>query len=153
MTFVTQLPGYKVYDALKESAFRMGVYVGICVFVVFAGWIIVANRMSWLSRFALERNVLAAAAFCLLAVLPILRFRRRPASLLGSGLVAWTVFSFLYRLLALYFSSLSEWHSTTQVFVIGALAYLISATIAWIVGFVLRVRATHAEAEQNHQLS
>ena len=45
MTFAAHLPGYKLYDALKDSAFRMGVYVGLCLFAVFAAWVVAANRL------------------------------------------------------------------------------------------------------------
>jgi hypothetical protein len=153
MTFAQRLPGYKTYGALKDSAFRTGVYIGLCLFGVFSVWLIVANKFTVFERVALERNILAAAAMAVFAAIPILRFRRRPGSLLGSGLIAWAIFSFLYRLSALYFTGLSQWHSAWQVFMVGALLYLIAATLAWIVGLVLRVRASHSAHGQNHQLT
>ena len=153
MTFAQHLPGYKTYHALRDSAFRMGVYIGLCLFVVFAVWLVVANKFPVFERVALERNLLAAAAMVLFAVIPILRFRRQPGSMLGAGLIAWAVFSFLYRLSCLYFSGLSLWHTAWQVFMAGALLYLIAATLAWIVGLVLRVRASHSAARHNHQLT
>jgi len=153
MTIAAHLPGYKMYDALRDSAFRMGVYVGLCLFGVFGIWLVVANRFAVFERVAFERNVLAVTATGLLAAIPIVRFRKRPGSLLGAGLIAWTVFSFLYRLSCLYFTSLSLWHSAWQVLIAGVLLYLIAATLAWIVGLVLRVRASHSAARQNHQLT
>lgn len=153
MTFAAHLPGYKQYSALKDSAFRMGVYIGGCLFATLATWVFVANRISWFDRFALERNVLTAVVLVLFAALPILRFRRRPGSLLLSGLTAWAIFSFLYRLLCLFFEGLSLWHSAAQVFMMGVLLYLLAATLAWIVGLVLRVRASHAPSRENHQLT
>jgi hypothetical protein len=151
MTFVQHLPGYRTNNALR--AFRTGVYVGLCLFGVFGLWLMVANKFPLFERVALERNLLAVAAMVLFALIPVLRFRRQPGSLLGSGLIAWAVFSFLYRLSALYFTGLSQWHSAWQVFMIGALLYLIAATLAWIVGLVLRVRASHSAPGQNHQLT
>jgi hypothetical protein len=153
MTFAQHLPGYKTYDALKDSAFRLGVYIGLCLFVVFGVWLIVANKFPMFERFALERNLFAAAAMAAFAVIPVLRFRRKPVSLLESGLIAWAVFSFLYRLSCLYFTGLPLWHSALQVFMAGALLYLIAATLTWIVGLVLRVRASHSAPRQNHQLT
>ena len=153
MTFAQRLPGYKAYGALIDSAFRTGVYIGLCLFGVFSVWLIVANKFAVFERVALARNLLAAAAMVLFAVIPVLRFRRRPASLLGSGLIAWAIFSFLYRLSALYFSGLSLWHSAWQVFMVGAVLYLIAATLAWVVGLVLRVRASHSVSRHNHQLT
>lgn len=153
MTFTAHLPGYKTYNALKDSAFRMGIYIGLCLFGVFAIWIVVANRFPLFERVAFERNVLAIAVAGLFAAIPILRFRKHPGSLLGAGLIAWAVFSFLYRLSCLYFTGLSLWHTAWQVFMAGALLYLIAATLTWIVGLVLRVRASHSTARHNHQLT
>ena len=153
MTFAQHLPGYKAYDALKDSAFRMGVYIGLCLFGVFGAWLTIANKFPVFERVAMERNLLAAAAMIVFAVIPILRFRRRPGSLLGAGLIAWAVFSFLYRLSCLYFSGLPSWHTAWQVFMAGALLYLIAATLAWIVSLVLRVRASHSASGHNHQLT
>lgn len=151
MTFAARLPGYKIYDAWKDSAFRIGVYIGFCLFGVFGVWVVVANRFPAFERVALARNVLAVAAVGLFAAIPIVRFRKRPGSLLCAGLIAWTVFSFLYRLSCLYFTGLSVWHSAWQVLVAGVLLYLIAATLTWIVGLVLRVRASHSAGRQNHQ--
>jgi hypothetical protein len=153
MTLAAHLPGYKLYDALKDSAFRMGVYVGLCLFAVFVSWVVVANRFSIFDRFALERNILAVGAMVLLAALPIVRFIRRPASLLGSGLAAWALFSFLYRIVCLFFERLSSWHGAGQVFVAGLVLYLIAATLAWIGGLVWRVRASRSASRENHQLT
>ena len=153
MTFAAHLLGYKTYNALKDSAFRLGVYIGLCLFGVFGVWVVVANRFLVLERVAFERNILAIAVTGLFAAIPILRFRKHPGSMLGAGLVAWTVFSFLYRLSCLYFASLSVWHSALQVFAAGAILYLIAATLAWILGLVLRVRASHSATRQNHQLT
>ena len=153
MTFAAHLPGYKLYDALKDSAFRMGVYVGLCLFAVFAAWVVAANRFPIFERFAMERNALTAGAMILLAALPILRFIRRPASILGSGLTAWAVFSFLYRVICLFFEGLSSWHGAWQVFVAGLVLYLIATTVSWVGGFVWRVRASHSASRENHQLT
>jgi len=153
MTFVTHLPGYKQYDALKDSAFRMGIYIGGCLFATFATWVVVANRFSWFERVALERNVIAASAILLFASLPVLRFRRKPGRVLASGLVGWAIFSFLYRLLCLFFEGLASWHGAWQVFMVGVVFYLIAATLAWVVGFVLRVRAAHSAPSENRQLT
>src|SRR4029077_6252805 len=152
MISAAHLPGYKLYDALKDSAFRMGVCVGVCRFAVFASWVVVANRFRMFERFAMERNIAAAGAMALPAAPPILRFIRRPGSLLGSGLTAWTIFSFLYRIICLFFAGLSSWHGAWQVFVPGMVLYLIAATLAWILGLVWRVRASHSASRENHQL-
>ncbi len=153
MTFAAHLPGYKQYDALKDSAFRMGVYIGICLFAAFAAWLVVANRFPIFDRFALERNLLAIAVMVLFAAIPILRFIRRPGKILLSGATAWTIFSFLYRVIGIFFAGLLSWHGAWQVFMAGIVLYLIAATLAWIVGVVWRVRAAHSAPRENHQLT
>lgn len=153
MTFAAHLPGYKQYDALKDSAFRMGVYIGLCLFGAFAAWLVVANRVPFFERFALERNILAIAVMGLFAAIPILRFIRRPGRMLVSGGTAWAIFSFLYRVTEIFFSGLSLWHGAWQVFMAGALVYLIAATLSWIVGLVWRVRAARSASRENHQLT
>jgi len=153
MTFAAHLPGYKQYDALKDSAFRMGVYIGFCLFGTFAAWLVVANRMPVFERLALERNLLAVAVMCLFAAIPILRFIRRPGSMLLSGVTAWAIFSFLYRVIEIFFTGLSSWHTGWHIFMAGAVVYLITATLSWIVGLVWRVRAAHSAPRENHQLT
>ena len=153
MTFATHLPGYKLYGALKDSAFRMGVYIGLCLFAVFAAWLVVANRFPMFDRFAFERNVLAISVMVLFAAVPILRFIRRPGSMLGSGVTAWAIFSFLYRVIGLFFAGLLSWHGAWQVFMAGVVLYLIAATLAWVVGVVWRVRAARSAPRENHQLT
>jgi hypothetical protein len=153
MPFAAHLPGYKFYDALKDSAFRMGVYIGLCLFAIFSAWLVAANRFPVFERVALERNILAIAVMALFAAIPVLRFIRRPGSLLVSGVIAWTIFSFLYRLTCLFFSGLSSWHSTSQVFMAGVVIYLIAATLSWLGTLVWRVRASHSSTRQNHQLT
>ena len=101
----------------------------------------------------MERNTLGVAAMALFGLIPILRFIRRPGSLLASGLIAWAIFSFLYRLLCLFFSALASWHGATQVFMLGIIVYLIAATISWIGSLIWRVRASHSAGRQNHQLT
>jgi hypothetical protein len=155
MTRVTHLPVYKLYNALKDSVFRMGVYIGLCLFGVFAAWLVVANRFPVFEKIAFERNILAIGAMALFAAIPILRFIRRPGSLLGSGVIAWAIFSFLYRVICLFFAELSSWHNAFQVFMAGVVVYLIAATLSWIGRLVWRVRASHSATppRQNHQLT
>ena len=153
MTFAAHLPGYKQYDALKDSAFRMGVYIGMCLFAAFAAWLVVANRFPIFDRLALERNILAIAVMVLFATLPILRFIRRPGKMLLSGAIAWAIFTFLYRVSEIFFAGLASWHGAWQVFMAGIVLYLIAATLSWVLGVVWRVRAAHSSTRENHQLT
>jgi len=130
--------------AASHAALHIGVYVGIALSVVFTAWVIVANRVPFLEPFDRERNLAAATVIGLFALVPVMRYMNAPRSLLLSGLVAWSILSFAYRLLCLYFPGLSGIHTPTQILMEGALFYLISATVAWMISFVWRVRQSRA---------
>lgn len=149
MSHVSNLPGYRWFRAFKHAPVRLGVYIGACLSGAFIAWLIVANRLAFLQPLALERNLGAAALLALLAAIPVLRFLRSPWSLLASGAVCWTIFSFVYRLLCLFFTALDDWHSTTQVFMLGLVVYLIAATLSWVVGLVWRARESESPSFHN----
>ncbi len=106
-------------------------------------WILVANRLPFLGAFDRERNMVASTLLGLFALVPVIRYMRAPRSLLMSGLAGWAIFSFVYRLLCLYFSMLSTIRTPTQVLMIGVLFYLIAATVAWLGAVIWNVRKTH----------
>lgn len=146
----THLPGYRWFRAFKHVPLRLGVYVGFCLSVIFSASLVVANRVPFLERFALERNAVSAAALLFLALIPIVRFLRSSWSLLVSGVVCWVIFSLVYRILCLFFSGLDDWHSTTQVFMLGLVVYLIAATLSWIGRLIWRARESKSAHLHNH---
>lgn len=131
---------------------RTGIYVGVFLSVVFSGWVIVANRVPFLDRFALARNLAAVAVLGLLALFPILRFWRMPGNLLASSLVGWLIFSLIYRILAMDFPGLEERYSAVQIFVLGAVVYMLVVTVSWLATIIRRARASDA-SDQNHHSS
>jgi hypothetical protein len=146
------LPGYRWFHFLPNAAIRTGVYVGVSLTLVFGAWLVIANHAPFLNRFAMERNIAAAAILCFLAAIPVFRFLRWPGHLLASGLLGWLIFSISYRVLCMIFHALSNWRGTAQVFVLGALVYMILATLGWIVGVIWRAREAH-ESHPNHHAS
>jgi hypothetical protein len=146
------LPGYRWFHFLHNAAVRTGVYIGVCLTLVFAAWLVIANHVPFLERLAWERNLAAEVVFFFLAAVPFLRFFRDPGNLLASSLIAWLFFSLCYRVLCFVFSKLSDWHSTFQVFVIGALVYMIVVTLSWIGTIISRARESHA-SHSNHRAS
>jgi hypothetical protein len=150
MPVTTHLPGYKWFHVFKNVSVRMGVYVGVCLSLVMGAWIFVANRLPFLERFALERNLAAAAALGFLFLLPVLRFLRSPGNLLASGLIAWTIFSSTYRLLCMFFELLGDKYSAFHVFMLGLVVYMILATFAWIGTMIWRARASGISHPKNH---
>lgn len=146
------LPSYRWFHVFRNAAMRTGVYVGVCITLVFTAWLVIANHAPFLERFAMERNIAAAGILCFLAAVPVFRFLRFPGQLLGSSLFGWLIFSLSYRALCIVFRELSNRLSTFQVFMLGAVVYMILATLCWIVGVIWRARETH-ESHPNHHAS
>ena len=144
------LPGYRWFHVFRNAAIRTGVYVGVCLTLVFTAWLVIANHAPFLERFALERNVAAASILGFLAAVPVFRFLRLPGHLLASSLIGWLIFSLSYRALCLVFRGLSNWHSTFQIFMLGAVVYLILTTLCWIAATSWRAREAHASHPNHH---
>src|SRR5258708_14161096 len=101
------LPGYRWFHVFRNAAIRTGVYVGVCLTLVFTAWLVIANHAPFLDRFAMERNIAAAAILCFLAAVPVFRFLRLPGHLMASSLLGWLLFNLRYRGLCLMFRRLS----------------------------------------------
>lgn len=152
----TNLPGSRRLDFLRNSAIRTGVYTGVCLSLVFTAWLVIANQVPVLERFAFERNVAGAGVFVFLAAVPVLRFLRWPGNLLASSMIAWVIFSVVYRILCLIYHALGDWHSTFQIFMVGAVSYMMFTTLSWIGAIVRRVRAaevSHPKPQPKHHES
>ena len=134
-----------------RAAFRIGIYLGIALSAVLTAWVIVANRVPFLEPFDRERNLAATTLIGLFALVPILRYMSAPRLLLISGLVGWAMLSFCYRLLSLFFPGLSGIRTPTQVLMLGVLFYLISATVAWMISTVWRVRQSDSSHSRVHR--
>src|SRR6266404_1241457 len=137
------LPGYRWFHVFRNAAIRTGVYVGVCLTLVFTAWLVIANHAPFLDRFAMER---------FLAAVPVFRFLRLPGHLMASSLLGWLIFSVSYRALCFIFRGLSNRLSTFHVFVLGAVVYMILTTLCWIVGVIWRAREAH-ESHPNHHAS
>ena len=150
MTVRADLPAYGSFHVFRNASVRTGVYVGVVISIVFSGWVIVANRIPVLDRFALVRNLAAVAVLGLIALIPILRFWRMPGNLLASSLVAWVLFSLSYRVLCMRFAGLAERFSAVQIFVLGAVLYMLVVTLSWIWTIIRRARASHVSHPNHH---
>jgi hypothetical protein len=73
-----------------------------------------------------------------------------PGHLLASSLIGWLIFSLSYRTLCLIYRGLSNRMSTLQVFVLGALVYMILATLSWVAGVIWRAREANASHPNRH---
>lgn len=136
-------PGYRWFHFLRNAPIRIGIYTGVCLSLTLAAWIIIANRAPLLEPFAQQRNMAASLLLILLAAMPVLRFLRAPADLLVSGLIAWTLLTITYRVLTFFFVLLEVYYTAFHVFVLGAVAYLLFATLSWVGIMMWRARGEH----------
>jgi hypothetical protein len=142
MPVFAKLPGIRWFSFLKDVALRTGIYAGVSLSLIFTAWLLIANRAPLLEPLALERNIIATALLALFACIPLLRFYRSPSELLISGLLAWSLLALTYRIFCFKFVLLEEYYSTFHVFVLGAVSYLVFATVSWIGTIIWRVHAT-----------
>ena len=150
MSVRAHLPGYSNFRVLQNAAIRTGVYAGVCMSAVLVLWVIVANRVPLSEGFARERNLAAAVLIGFLALVPVLRFLRLPGNLLVSSLIAWGLLSVTYRALCIYFRSLNDRYSAFHIFMLGAIIYMIFATLSWIGSCIWKARESHASHSNNH---
>ena len=153
MSARASLPVYELSRALHNAATRTGLYTGVGMVLIFTAWLFVANRMPALESLAFERNVLGAAAFGLVALIPVVRFARSPGNLLASSLIAWGILSLAYSALGLYFQALSDRYSTPQILMLGSLVYMILATLSWIGTCIWRARESRMPHSTKQRLS
>ena len=146
MSVSSHLPGYRWFYFLRNAAVRTGVYIGVCLTLVFVTWLVIANHVPLLVSLAEERNLAAGAVFCF----PMLRFLRSPANLLASSLIGWVIFSLSYRVLCLFFTRLSDWRSPLWVFMAGTVVYSICFTVCWIGAVIWRARTAHVSHPNHH---
>jgi hypothetical protein len=133
----------EAFHAFQNSAVRYGIVVGVGLSLALSAWIVIANRVPIFDRVPVERNLVSAALIALLAFLPILRFFRLPAKLLTSSLIAWSILTLTYRALSIFFWTLSDSYTAFQIFMIGAVVYLIAATLSWIGTCIWKAREAH----------
>src|SRR5438477_12909385 len=93
----SHLPGYRWFHVFRDAAIRTGVYVGVCLTLVFTAWVVIANHAPFLERFALERNIAASVILCFLAAVPIFRFLRSEERRVGKECRCWWVWDCLIK--------------------------------------------------------
>lgn len=149
MPVSAKLPGDHWFGFLHDAATRTGVCAGLALSLVFTTWLVLANRVPSLDSSAMPRNVIAAALLLFVASIPLLRFYRSPCELLLSSLLAWGFFTLTYGILCFKFVLLDQYYSTFHVFVLGAIIYLLLATLSWIGTIIWRVR-TATSSDSRH---
>jgi hypothetical protein len=149
MPVESKLPGYSWFSFLKNAAVRTGIYAGLCLSIIFTAWILIANRVPFLEPLRTQRNIAAAILMLFFACVPLIRFYRSPGELLVSSLLCWGMLTFTYEIFCLEFVFLEQRYSAFHVFVLGAISYLLFATLSWIGTIIWRVRAADNSHSQH----
>ncbi len=144
------------WAALRNPALRAGLVTGGLLSFVMALALIVANRITFLERFALERNAISFAAFVIVALIPIARFRHAPAQLFVSGMLGWVVFTLGYLIAGFIFENLFNLRTPFEILIYGAAAYGVVAVAIWVFSMALTARHhpvvhTRRRASQSHR--
>src|SRR5262250_3159142 len=120
------------FSILRSAPVRAGIYAGVCLSSIFVLWVYVANRVPELEIFARERNIAAVAVLVFFARVPAMRFYRSPLYLIASGMLGWSLLTITYLLLCVKFVGLGQNYSSFHIFMLGAVAYFIFATLSWV---------------------
>jgi uncharacterized membrane protein YvlD (DUF360 family) len=145
-----QFPVHELPHVFKNAGVRTGMYTGVALAIGISTWLYVANRVPSLEVLAFQRNFVAVLVLGLVGAIPVLRFLRSPGDLLVSSLVGWSILTITYRILCLHFSALGERLSTPQIFTLGAVVYLILATLSWIGTCLWRARTSGISHPHHH---
>jgi len=144
------LPARELALVLRNAGVRTGAYAGVALALAFTVWLYVANRIPSLESIAFQRNIAAAAVLGLFAAIPVVRFLRAPGNLLVGGLVTWSILTLTYRALCIPFTGLAERYSVMQVFSLGAVVYMLLATLSWVGSCLWKLRASDV-SQSNHE--
>jgi hypothetical protein len=138
---------------LQNAALRIGVLAGIYLSCILLAWLLVANRVPELERFALPRNLAAAGATLLAMAMPVLRFRNHPRRMFLSGVTAWLLVTLTYRASELYYSLLEIRMGAFHLFMLGAVSYGFVAVFRWVYLLCAEVRHRHITRAENAALA
>jgi len=105
--------------------------------------LLAANRMPWLSRFAVERIWISYAAFALVMALPPVCFLQAPRRMFICSMLGWSMFTVAYSIAGwFFFSNLFNRlnHDPLKVFVLGSFLYGVVAVGAWVCSLLAAAR-------------
>jgi hypothetical protein len=131
---------------VRNPAFGLGVFLGVCFSGVGLAWLLLANRMPHLDQFASERNLALAIVFGLLGLVPACRFMKSPGRSFLSGVTAWTIVTAMYFLAELVFPRLATRLSAFHLFALGCVVFGFLAALAWVMNLVIMLR----QIQQHH---
>lgn len=135
--------------SVRNPAFRLGIFLGICFSGVGLTWLLVANRMPHLDPFASQRNLALGATFGVLGLVPACKFLKSPSRSFLSGTTAWAILSLTYSVTELGFPNLGTRLGAFHLFVLGCVLFGLVAVLTWIMNLLIRLR--RARLRPGHQ--
>lgn len=123
-----------------KPVFSLGILLGVCFSGIGLAWLLLANRVPLLDRFASERNFTLAVAFVLLGLVPSCRFVKSPGRSFLSGITAWAILTAIYFVAELGFPRLATRLSAFHFFILGCMVFGLLATFAWVIRLALMLR-------------
>jgi hypothetical protein len=128
------------HKPIRNPAFSLGIVLGVCFSGIGLAWLLLANRVPLLDRFAPERNLGLAVAFVLLGLVPSCRFVKSPGRSFLSGVTAWAIFTAMYFVTELCFPRLATRLSGFHFFILGCMVFGLLAAFAWVMRLALMLR-------------
>ena len=133
-------------SAWQHPCLIRGTLIGACLTGIAVAWLLVANRVPFLAQFALERNVIAAAAIGALMLLPFFLFWGSPARIFLSGVIAWTILALAYDVMEMLFARLGTRLGAFHLFILGAVVFGLLAALDWVALLLFATRRSPAVA-------
>jgi len=134
-------PALRREPSALGQALRSGVRMALALTAIMLVALVVANRIPALENYALERNALFTTVFVLVAVSPVLRYRKHPRQMFVAAMVGWVLFVGAYNLAGLFFRELFEVLRTPFEFLVeGAVVYGICAVGLWVMDMIHEAR-------------
>lgn len=126
----------------RGPVLRTGVYTGALLIIMMWAALVVANRMTRLEPYALERNAASYSLFLLFMLIPVARFWNRPLRMFASATISWVLFAATYEAAGMVFRNLfdSLRHSPLLVLMEGIFLYGLFAVGSWVMEMALHAR-------------
>jgi hypothetical protein len=132
---------------------RTGGLVGLLLSSILTVWLLVANRVPSLERYAAIRNAFAVTLLLLTALIPVVRFRNSAKEIFPAGVIGLAIATLCYYGWTIYFEGLWDRMNPIQIFVLGTASYGLASAILWLTSLVRSARhhhhmAIHAAAQR-----
>lgn len=125
------LPGARRHSPSLRIV-KAGLLAGTVLSAIAVTWLLLANRVPALDRFAFIRNLAAGVFAVIVMIVPACRLRHHPSYLFISNMIAWLTLTAVYSVLQIPFPHLATRIGTFRFFVIGAMVLGLASALIWV---------------------